>query len=288
MDNTLIGGLLIVLTIYLAVLVLVKGMQTVAALVRPATVLLPAWPPAENLLSLALVLVVWFLIGVAVRTRVGAIVKQWMDRSLFERLPGYALFRSLTQRLAGSVRSHGTCPASRWRLDMSERRRLHGGHLLPSRTGFDRCKKRRMGVDPSVPCVDNVNATRTEAYMLKRAAFPLLALLLATLAGCASTESTSAKSTGSTPAYVEGTWMGGTNKGASTMVVVLKQTGNNVTGTLSGAGTVDGPIEGTVQGNSIQLRERSGFRETPQLKVSCEQISGPLYDGSTVTLRRIP
>jgi hypothetical protein len=130
--------------------------------------------------------------------------------------------------------------------------------------------------------------TRKEAYMLRSAAFPFLGLLLATLAGCASTESTSTQSTGATPAYVDGTWMGSTTGGASTMVVVLKQTGNNVTGTLSGAGTVDGLIEGTVQGNTIQLRERSGFRETPLLKVSCEQISGPLYDGTTVTLRRIP
>ena len=91
-----------------------------------------------------------------------------------------------------------------------------------------------------------------------------------------------------TPYTVDGTWMGGTTGSPSKMVVVLKQTGNNVTGTLSGAGTVDGLIEGTVQGNTIQLRERSGFRETPSLKVSCEQISGPLYDGTTVTLRRIP
>jgi hypothetical protein len=213
--------------------------------------------------------------------------------------------------------------------------------------------------------------------MLKRAGVPLLGLLVAALAGCASTESTGTRSSG-TPAYVDGTWMGSTTRGASTLVVVLKQTGNNVTGTLqgagpevdgqiegtvgpnsirlkertgygetpllrasceqiagllsgtavelrratpytvdgtwmggktggpsnivvvlkqtgnsvtgtlSGAGTVDGLIEGTVQGNTIQLRERSGFRETPQLKVTCEQISGPLYDGTTVTLRRVP
>jgi hypothetical protein len=90
------------------------------------------------------------------------------------------------------------------------------------------------------------------------------------------------------PYTVDGTWMGGKTGGASTMVVVLKQTGNNVTGTLSGSGTVDGPIEGTVQGNTIQLSERGGFRGTPLLKVSCEQISGSLYDGTTVTLRRIP
>ena len=117
--------------------------------------------------------------------------------------------------------------------------------------------------------------------MLKRAAFPLLGLLLATLAGCAS----SRQSTGATPAYVDGTWMGSTTRGASTMLVVLKQTGNNVTGTLSGAGaTVDGPIEGTVDSNSIQLRGTT-FRQTPLLRASCEEISGDL-GGTVVKLHR--
>jgi len=117
--------------------------------------------------------------------------------------------------------------------------------------------------------------------MVKRATLSLFGLLLATLAGCASTQSA-----GGTPAYVNGTWMGGTTTGASTMVVVLRQTGNNLTGTLSGAGTAaDGPIEGTVDSNSIQLKQRSAFRQTPLLKASCEQISGNLGD-SVVTLRR--
>lgn len=122
-----------------------------------------------------------------------------------------------------------------------------------------------------------------EAYMLKRTAFPFLGLLLllSTLAGCASTEST-----GATPAYVNGTWRGSTTAGASIMEVVLKQTGSNVTGTLSGAGpNVDGPIEGTVDSNSIKLKQRSGFRETPLLRASCEQISGML-SGTAVDLRR--
>jgi hypothetical protein len=128
--------------------------------------------------------------------------------------------------------------------------------------------------------------TRKEAYMLRSAAFPFLGLLLATLAGCASTESTSTQSTGATPAYVDGTWMGSTTGGASKMVVVLKQTGNNVTGTLSGAGvTLDGPIEGTVDSNSIKLKQRGGFRETPLLRASCEQIAG-LLSGTAVELRR--
>ena len=80
-------------------------------LVRPLAMRLPAWLPAENLLSLALELVACFLIGIAVRTRVGGIVRHWMDRALFERLPGYGLFRSLTQRLAGEGRENVWKPA---------------------------------------------------------------------------------------------------------------------------------------------------------------------------------
>jgi uncharacterized membrane protein len=109
--NALVGGLLVVLPIYLTALVLLKGMQSVAVLVRPFTGLLPAWLPAERLLSLALVLVACFLIGVAVRTRVGRVLRERMERSLFERLPGYALFRSLTQRLAGEDRENAWKPA---------------------------------------------------------------------------------------------------------------------------------------------------------------------------------
>ena len=108
--NTLVGGLLIVLPIYLAVLVLLKGMRSMAALVRPLTVLLPEWLPAEGLLSLGLVLVACFLIGIAVRTRVGRILRERMEKSL-EKLPGYALFRSLTQQLAGQGRESTWKPA---------------------------------------------------------------------------------------------------------------------------------------------------------------------------------
>jgi uncharacterized membrane protein len=109
--HALVGGVLVVVPIYLAVLVLLKGMKSVAGLVRPFAMLLPAWLPAEKLLSLVLVVFVCFVIGVAVRTRVGQALRERMERSLFERLPGYALFRSLTQRLAGEDRENVWKPA---------------------------------------------------------------------------------------------------------------------------------------------------------------------------------
>ena len=109
--NTLVGGLLIVVPIYLAVLLLLKAMQSVMGLVRPLAQLLPPWLPADNILSLLLVLSLCFLIGLAVRAPMGRALRERLEQSLFERIPGYALFRSLTQRLAGESRENVWQPA---------------------------------------------------------------------------------------------------------------------------------------------------------------------------------
>jgi uncharacterized membrane protein len=99
--NTVVGGVLVLLPIYLAVLLLLKGMQAVVGLVRPLAAVLPEWVPAENVLSLVVLLIVCFIVGLVARTRVGRGIRERMETSFFGRLPGYALFRSLTQRLAG-------------------------------------------------------------------------------------------------------------------------------------------------------------------------------------------
>jgi len=109
--KSLVGGLVIVVPIYLSVLLLLKAMRAVAGLVKPFAKLLPEWFPAEQVLSLLLVLVVCLLIGVAVRTRAGQAARERIEKSLFERMPGYALFRSLTQQLAGSREEHVWKPA---------------------------------------------------------------------------------------------------------------------------------------------------------------------------------
>ena len=109
--NALVGGLLVIVPIYLAVLLLLKAMKAVGGLVKPFAMLLPQWLPAENVLSLLLVLIVCFLIGVAVRTPAGRAIREQIEKSLFERLPGYALFRSLTQRMAGESQENVWKPA---------------------------------------------------------------------------------------------------------------------------------------------------------------------------------
>ncbi len=109
--SSFVGGLVIVAPIYLSILLLLKAMQAVAGLVQPIAKLLPAWFPGEQVLALLLVLTVCFLIGAAVRTPAGRAARERIEQSLFEKIPGYALFRSLTQQLAGSPEEHVWKPA---------------------------------------------------------------------------------------------------------------------------------------------------------------------------------
>jgi uncharacterized membrane protein len=95
-----VTGLLIVAPIYLGVLLLLKIMQSMAALVKPVARLLPDWLPAEGLLSLLLVLLVCLFVGLLVRTRAGQAL---LGHTVFEKLPGYTLFRALTLRIAGKA-----------------------------------------------------------------------------------------------------------------------------------------------------------------------------------------
>jgi uncharacterized membrane protein len=109
--STVVGGLFVVVPVYLAVLLLLKGMKSVGSLVRPVAALIPDWLPAEGLLSLLLVLAICFLVGVAIRTPAGRAVRERMEVAFFERLPGYGLLRSLTQRLAGGSDENTWQPA---------------------------------------------------------------------------------------------------------------------------------------------------------------------------------
>jgi uncharacterized membrane protein len=109
--STVVGGLFIVVPAYLAILLLLKGMKSVAGLVRPIAALVPDWIPAETLLSLVLVLALCFLVGLAVRTDSGRAARERIEKLFFARLPGYGLLRSLTQRLAGDGNERAWQPA---------------------------------------------------------------------------------------------------------------------------------------------------------------------------------
>lgn len=109
--SRLVAGVLVVAPIYLAVLLLLKAMKSLTGLVRPLAKLLPEWLPADHIFALLLVMIICFLIGITVRTRIGRAAWGRMENSLFQKIPGYAVVRGFTQQLAGETQGESWKPA---------------------------------------------------------------------------------------------------------------------------------------------------------------------------------
>ena len=109
--SRLITGVIVVAPIYLTVLLLLKAAQSLLSIMKPVAALLPESVPAEELIALLMILFFCFLIGLGMKTPKGRATWERMETSLFERLPGYALFRSLTQQLSGKTQDNTWKPA---------------------------------------------------------------------------------------------------------------------------------------------------------------------------------
>ena len=107
----LVTGFIVIVPLYLSILLLLKAMSSIRGLVKPLALLIPDWLPGEDLMAFLLVLILCLVVGLLVRTTVGRAVRERIERSLFERIPGYALLRSLTQRLVGEDRENVWKPA---------------------------------------------------------------------------------------------------------------------------------------------------------------------------------
>jgi uncharacterized membrane protein len=99
--TTLIGGVLVILPIYITVLLLVKTVAGVAALVSPVTALVPAVLQFREVIAVAILILACFLAGLLLRTGPGLRTKNVIERNLLERIPGYAFIRGITARVAG-------------------------------------------------------------------------------------------------------------------------------------------------------------------------------------------
>jgi len=96
-------GVLIIAPVYLAVLLLLKALASLKGLVQPLVALVPDWLPAENLLSLLLILLLCLVVGLIASTALGGRLWESAERSVFQRIPGYTVLRGLAQQFAGKT-----------------------------------------------------------------------------------------------------------------------------------------------------------------------------------------
>jgi uncharacterized membrane protein len=97
--------------IYLAILLLLKAMKSLEEVVKPLVRLLPHWFPGETAISLLAVLMLCFLVGIALRTRLGQAARATIENSVLQKIPGYEVIRGMTRQLAGQSQESTWQPA---------------------------------------------------------------------------------------------------------------------------------------------------------------------------------
>jgi len=109
--TTLIGGILVLLPIYVAVLLLLKVLKGVMALLAPVTAQVPAGAEFREVIAILIILAACLIAGLLVRTGPGARGVQELQRRVLEKIPGYNVLRSLVTRLSGDESSTAFEPA---------------------------------------------------------------------------------------------------------------------------------------------------------------------------------
>jgi uncharacterized membrane protein len=109
--TTLIGGVLVILPIYVTVLLLAKAVNGLLALLTPVTTQLPAGVQFRQLAAILLLVAVCFVVGLMVRTGPGLRAKNAFEQVVLDRLPGYTFLRGLAKRLTGVTEEQMLQPA---------------------------------------------------------------------------------------------------------------------------------------------------------------------------------
>ena len=109
--TTLIGGVLVILPIYVCLLLLIKALVGLLALLKPMTAGIPASVEFRQILAFLALLALCFIAGLIVRTGPGLRAKNALEHTVLEKLPGYALLRGLTGRIAGQADEPSFAPA---------------------------------------------------------------------------------------------------------------------------------------------------------------------------------
>lgn len=104
--TTLIGGVLVILPVYIAVLLLAKMVGGLLALLAPVTAGIPASVQFRQIAAVLLLVLACFVVGLIVRTGPGLRAKNACERAVLERLPAYAFLRGLARQLTGHGDEH--------------------------------------------------------------------------------------------------------------------------------------------------------------------------------------
>src|SRR5215510_79906 len=98
---TLVGGLLIVLPLWVSLLLLLKAIKGALALLQPIAKLVPQKFVHHDVVALCLLILICFAVGLLIRTELGKRIGDWLEQHLLGRLPGFSIIRGMIGQFAG-------------------------------------------------------------------------------------------------------------------------------------------------------------------------------------------
>lgn len=93
--TTLLGGVLVILPVWLTVLLLVKVLMKLEIFVKPVSSHLPREAAHPRIIAILLLLALCFAVGAMLRTAIGRQVEHALEDKVLSRLPGYKTLRGM-------------------------------------------------------------------------------------------------------------------------------------------------------------------------------------------------
>ena len=108
---TLVGGLLVVLPLWVSVLLLIKAIKSALLVLHPLAKLLPQSLVHPDVVAFCLLLLICFAVGLLIRTRLGQSFGAWLEKHFLGRIPGFSIVHGMIRQLAGAKDEQSFEPA---------------------------------------------------------------------------------------------------------------------------------------------------------------------------------
>jgi uncharacterized membrane protein len=111
---TVAGGFFVVLPVVLAFLIVSETLDLLVGISEPFTEFLTGRGldkvANRTLVSILILVLICFVLGLMTRTRIGRAVGGFFERAILEPIPGYSVFKTLTRTIGGLDRSVAFSP----------------------------------------------------------------------------------------------------------------------------------------------------------------------------------
>ena len=108
---TLLGGVLLVLPTWLAVVLLIKALMQLKVFVKPVTAELPKSVAHPSIIALLVLIAFCFVVGLVIQTAMGAQLKRIAEERILSKLPGYTTLHGFAAQLTDFEKSDTFQPA---------------------------------------------------------------------------------------------------------------------------------------------------------------------------------